>query len=150
MFTIEAEQRRFMEMAYPRTLGAARRAFEKWHSRKRDDAVQECLAKTWDSWIRLVERGGDPEPILHGLIKFALLWVRYDRKVAGRAPHPDVYDFRAGMRRQQLDVQGNAGPTDRSDPNNDWIDWNVRTDDDPADWVAALEAAGLTSADLAA
>jgi hypothetical protein len=100
------EQDRFMETAYPRALGSAKRAFKKWHSRKRDDAVQECLAKTWDSWIRLVGRGGDPEPVLSGLIKFALLWVRYDRKVAGRAPHPDVYDYRSGMTPQRLDGQG--------------------------------------------
>ena len=145
-----AEQDRFMETAYPRALGAARRAFQKWHSRKRDDAVQECLAKTWDSWIRLVGRGGDPEPVLNGLIKFALLWVRYDRKVAGRAPHPDVYDYRSGMTPQRLDGQGKASPTDRSDPGNAWIDWAVRTGDDPAEWAGALESAGLTSEDLIA
>ena len=145
-----AEQDRFMETAYPRALGAARRAFKKWHSRKRDDAVQECLAKTWDSWIRLVGRGGDPEPVLNGLIKFALLWVRYDRKVAGRAPHPDVYDYRSGMTPQLLDGQGKASPTDRSDPGNAWIDWAVRTGDDPAEWAGALESAGLTSEDLIA
>ena len=144
------EQDRFMETAYPRALGAARRAFKTWHSRKRDDAVQECLAKTWDSWIRLVGRGGDPEPVLNGLIKFALLWVRYDRKVAGRAPHPDVYDYRSGMTPQRLDGQGKASPTDRSDPGNAWIGWAVRTCDDPAEWAGALEAVGLTSEDLAA
>ena len=38
-----AEQDRFMALAYTRCERAARRAFKKWHSRKRDDAVQEAL-----------------------------------------------------------------------------------------------------------
>jgi len=150
MVTIEAEQRRFMETAYPRTLGAARKAFRRWHSRKRDDAIQECLAKTWDSWIRLVERGGDPEPILHGLIKFALLWVRYDRRIAGRSRNIDIYDYRSGMTPQRLDGQGKASPTHRSDPHNAWIDWMVSEGEDPAEMVSALDAAGLTCRDYAA
>ena len=151
MDTIEAAQRRFMAVAYPRALGAARKAFKKWHSRKRDDAIQECLSKMWDQWIRLVERGKDPEPKLAGLIKFALLWVRYDRRIAGRAPSYDVYDYRAGMTPQRLDGQGKASPADRSDPGNAWIDWAVNAGaDDPAELVAALEAAGLTAGDWAA
>src|SRR4051812_46732211 len=144
MKTIEAEQDRFMRLAYPRTLGAARKAFKGWHERKREDAIQECLSKMWDSWIRLVGRGGDPEPILHGLIKYAVLWVRYDRRIAGRARMFDVYDYRAGMRKQHLDDQGQASPIERSDPGNDWIDWEVASGDDPAALAAALEQAGLT------
>ena len=42
MVTIEAEQRRFMALAFTRCERAARRAFKRWHSRKRDDAVQEA------------------------------------------------------------------------------------------------------------
>ena len=144
MKTIEAEQDRFMRVAYPRTLGAARKAFKGWHERKRDDAIQECLSKMWDSWIRLVDRGGDPEPILHGLIKYAVLWVRYDRRIAGRARMYDVYDFRAGMQAQHLDAQGKASPTDRSDSENSWIDWELESGNDPAAMASALEQAGLT------
>lgn len=145
MKTIEAEQDRFMRVAYPRTLGAVRKTFKRWHERKRDDAIQECLSKMWDSWIRLVERGGDPEPILHGLIKYAVLWVRYDRRVAGRARMYDVYDYRAGMQKQHLDAQGKASPADRSDPENGWIAWGLESGDDLAAMAAALEQAGMTA-----
>src|SRR4051794_36944552 len=116
MDTIETEQQRFERVAYTMTLAKAHKAFKGWHERKREDAVQECLAKTWDSWIRLVERGGDPEPIFHGLIKYAILWVRYDRRIAGRARMYDVFDFRAGLKQQRLDGHGHASPADRSDP----------------------------------
>jgi hypothetical protein len=144
MSMTETEQQRFERVAYPRTLGAARKAFKGWHERKRDDAIQECLAKMWDQWIRLVERGGDPEPILHGLIKYAVLWVRYDRKIAGRARMFDVFDYRAKMTRQHLDAQGKASPADRSDSGNGWIDWGLESGDDPAEMIAALEQVGLS------
>jgi hypothetical protein len=140
-----AEQRRFMQVAYQRTLGAARKAFKAWHARKRDDAIQECLSKMWDSWIRLVDRGGDPEPILHGLIKHSVLWVRYDRRIAGRARMYDVYDYRAGMTRQDLDGQGKAHPSERSDRINGFLGWTPKArTDDPAGLAAALETAGVT------
>jgi hypothetical protein len=42
-----AEQRRFMETAYPRAMRAAQRAFKRWPRRKREDAIAECLAKVW-------------------------------------------------------------------------------------------------------
>ncbi len=100
------EHERFERVAYRRTLDAARTAFKKWHERKRDDAIAEMVAKMWDQWIRLVERGKDPERMLGTLIKWAILWVRYDRKIAGRARSYDVFDYRAGMRRQDLDSQG--------------------------------------------
>jgi hypothetical protein len=85
------EQDRFVRVAHKRTLDAARHAFRRWHSRKRDDAVAECSAKMWDSWSRLLIRGRNPEPLLRGLIRFAILWVRYDRRIAGRGTRPDVY-----------------------------------------------------------
>jgi hypothetical protein len=140
------EQERFVAVAYHRTLQAARKAFRHWHSRKRDDAIQECLAKMWDSWSRLLLRGKNPEPMLGGLIKYALLWCRYDRRIAGRARTPDVYDFRSGFKRQLLSDHGEACPTDRADAENAWINWNVQTGDDPSDLAAALETTGVTLA----
>ena len=65
---METEQNKFMRLAYSRTLAAARKAFRSWHSRKKEDAIQETLTKIWDQWIRLVQRGGNelcmvsPEP----------------------------------------------------------------------------------------
>jgi hypothetical protein len=56
----EAEHVRFMTVAYARTVTSAKRAFWGWHSRKKDDAIQECLAKRWDQWSRLLLRGRDP------------------------------------------------------------------------------------------
>ena len=85
MLTVEVTQERFVEVAYPTTLRATQRAFRSWHERKRADAIQECVAKLWDEWIRLVNRGKNPEPLLNGLIKYAILWVKYDRRLSG---HP--------------------------------------------------------------
>ena len=134
-------------MAYARTVAAARRAFRSWHNRKSEDAVQETITKMWDQWIRLVRRGGNPEPIIGGMIYHALMFVRYDRKVAGRARRPDVFDYRSPLKQQRLDAQGCASPTDRGDANNGWIDWRLASGDDPAEVVAALEATGLSLAD---
>jgi hypothetical protein len=145
---METEQDKFMRLAYSRTLAAARKAFRSWHSRKKEDAIQEALTKMWDQWIRLVQRGGNPEPIIGGMIYHALMFVRYDRKVAGRARRPDVFDYRSGLKQQRLNGQGYASPSDRSDPENGWIDWRLASGDDPAEVVAALEVTGLTLADL--
>jgi hypothetical protein len=139
------EQDRFTRVAHRRTLDAARHAFRKWHSRKRDDAVAECVGKTWDAWSRLLLRGRNPEPLLSGLIRFSILWVRYDRRIAGRGRRPDVFDYRAGLKRQQLSVQGQASPTDRGDARNGFIEWRTDTGDDPAGLASALEGTGLTS-----
>ena len=110
---------------------------------KREDAIQEAVVKMFDQWIRLVQRGGDPEPILGGMIYHALMFVRYDRRVAGRARRPDVFDYRSRLKQQCLNAQGHASPSDRSDAENRWIDWRVAGGDDPADVVMALEVTGL-------
>ena len=145
MTTIEVAQERFVEVAYPRALKSAQRAFKFWHERNRQDAVQECLAKMWDQWIRLVNRGRNPEPMLNGLIKYAILWVRFDRRLSGRARNIDVTDYRSGMKQQELNGRGEASPTDRSDQMNNWIDWTVKaTTDDPCELASALEQVGLS------
>lgn len=145
---METEQDKFMRLAYSRTVAAARRAFRSWHISKKDDAIQETLTKMLDQWVRLKARGGLPEEIIGGLIRYAILFVKYDRRVSGRARHPDVYDFRSGFRQQFLDAQGAASPSDRSDANNGWIDWRLASGDDPAEVVMALEATGLSLADF--
>lgn len=142
----QAEQARFVAVAYPKTHKAARRMVWNWRENKRDDAVAECVAKMWDQWSRLVAKGKNPEPMLGCLIKFALLWVRYDRKLGGRARTPDVFDYRASMKQQQLSDHGEACPSDRADAENTWINWHVQTGDDPADLAAALEETGVTLA----
>lgn len=116
------EQERFERVAYRRTLETAGRAFRGWHERKRDDAVAEMVAKMWDQWKRLLERGKDPERMLGTLLKWAILWVRYDRKLGGRARSYDVFDYRAGMTRHDLDAQGRPHPAERGDRENHWID----------------------------
>ena len=145
MMTIKVAQERFIEVAYPTALRAAQRAFKSWHERKRADAIQECLAKMWDEWIRLVNRGRNPEPLLKGLIKFAILWVKYDRRLSGRSRNIDVMDYRAGMKQQGISGKGEVSPTDRSDKMNGWIDWAVSArSDDPAQLASALEEVGLS------
>lgn len=147
----QAEQEKFMTIAHQRAERAARRAFKRWHPRKREDAIAEMVGKVWATWVYNVEKGKDPVALLGPNIHFAILFVRYDRKVAGRARSFDVYDYRAGMKRQMLSGQGKASPTDRSDPNNGRIDWAVDAgEDDPAELVAALESLGLTWASYAA
>ena len=138
------EQRRFESVAYHRTLDAARTAFRRWHSRKRDDAVAEMLAKVWATWVYNLEKGKDPVALLGANVRLAVLWVKYDRRIAGRARNIAVFDYRAGMRYQDLDAQGRRHPSERSDRENGWIDWRaVKTDDDPAAWAEAKDELGL-------
>ncbi len=144
MMTITVAQERFVEVAYPRALRAAQKAFKSWHERKRADAIQECLSKLWQEWVLLASRK-DPEPLLNGLIKYAILWVRYDRRISGRARNIDVTDYRSGMKQQGISAKGVVSPTDRSDKMNGWIDWAVSArSDDPAQLASALEEAGIT------
>jgi hypothetical protein len=141
-WTIEHE--RFERVAYRRALEAAERAFRGWHERKRDDAMGEMMAKMWDQWSRLLQRGKDPEPMLGTLIKWAILWVRYDRRVAGRSRSYDVMDYRARMSRQDLDGQGRPHPSERGVRENHWIDWKgVAINDDPAMWAEARDVLGV-------
>jgi len=142
----EVEHERFMTLVYPRTLKAAKRAFSGWHISKIDDVTAELVGKVWDSFIRLRLRGRDPEPMINSLIRWGLWWCRYDRKIAGRkARTPDVYDYRSNMKKQMLSDQG-AAPTDRSDPRNAWINWQVQAGDDPCQLAAALEETGISLA----
>jgi hypothetical protein len=97
-----AEQRRFMETAYPRALRAARRAFKRRPRRKRQDAIAETVGKVRMTWVLNMEKGKDPMGLLGPNIHWAILWVRYDRKIAGRARGFGVFDDRANRRRQQL------------------------------------------------
>ena len=106
---METEQDRFMRLAYARTVAAARKVFRSWHICKREDAVQEAVVKMLDQWLRLVQRGGDPEPIIGGMIYHALMFVRYDRKVAGRARRPDVF---GSGKRDRSDIVKLGGPAD--------------------------------------
>jgi hypothetical protein len=140
------EHERFMSIAFPATQKAARRAFWHWREHKRVEAIQECHAKMWDSWSRLLLRGKNPERMLGSLIKFAILWVRYDRRIAGRARTPDSFDFRAGFKQQQISDQGEANPSDRADPHNPWINWELHAGDDPSALAAALEQTGVSLA----
>jgi hypothetical protein len=140
----EQEKQRFMAIVNPATLKAAKRAFWHWPTDKQDDAVQECLAKMWDQWSRLVMNGKKPQTMIGSLIKFAILWVKYDRKIGGRARTPDIYDYRSGFKQQQFSDDGEACPADRSDPQNPWINWNVHIDDEPSALAAALETTGIT------
>lgn len=133
-----------MTVAYSRIMKAATRAFGGWHSRKKDDAIAECMAKAWLQWYRLLVRGRDPEPMLNAIIGYATLWVKYDRRIAGRARSFDLFDYRANMNRQMLSSQGAASPSNRSDPGNPWINWRTDTGDNPADLACALEETGLT------
>jgi len=81
-----------------------------------------------------------------GLIKFAILWVKYDRRIAGRSRVPGVYDFRSGFKQQQISDQGQANPADHSDPVNTWINWNLTSGDDPSALAGALESTGVSLA----
>jgi hypothetical protein len=144
----QVEHDRFMTLVYPRTLKAAKRAFSGWHISKQTDAVASCIGKMWCQWSLLLLRGRDPEPMIAGLIRHALLFVKYDRKpsIVDRARTPDVYDFRSGFKRQMLSEQGEASPTDRSDAANPWINWHVQAGDSPCELAAALEETNVTLA----
>ena len=140
-----AEHQRYMAVAYPATQKAARRAFWNWRENRRDEAIQECHSKMWDSWSRcLLHHGKNPETMIGSLLKFAILWVRYDRRIAGRARTPDVFDYRSGFKQQLLADDGQACPSDRAAPENWAINWEVQTGDNPLDLAIALEQTGVS------
>jgi hypothetical protein len=141
----EAEQRRFMATAYEPALRAAKRSFfKRWHPSKRADAQAEFIAKLWDQWKRLLERGKDPEPLLYALIHWAKRWVEYDRRLSGRPRNIDIQDYRSKMTAHLMDGRGKLEPHDRSARINAFLDWTGATStDDPADLAGALEDTGL-------
>ena len=138
------EQRRYLAVAYPFALRAARRAFKKWPERKRDDAEAEFMGKVWDQWKRLLERGKDPEPLLYPLLFWAKQWCFQDRRLSGRPRNIDIQDYRAKMTAHLMDGRGKLEPHDRSARINGFLDWTgaARTDD-PAELASALEETGL-------
>jgi hypothetical protein len=87
-----AEQRRFMETACPRALLAAQRAFRRCPRRKREGAIAECVAKVSATWVHNLETGEDPLALLGPNIHWAIFFVRYDRKIAGRAGSFGAFD----------------------------------------------------------
>lgn len=141
----QAEKKRFEEVAYPFALRAAKRAVRRWPERRRADGQNEFLAKTWDSWKRLLDRRRDPEPLLWPILHWAKQWIYQDRRLSGRPRNLDIQDYRAGMDQHLLDGRGRLMPHDRADRINGWLDWSgvVRTDD-PAELAAALEQADMT------
>ena len=84
--------------------------------------------------------------MIAGLLKYAILHVRYDRIVSTqeRARTPDVFDFRSGFKRQLLSEQGAASTSERSSREQFFIDFNLHTGDDPSELASALEETGLT------
>ena len=138
-------KKRFEQVAYPHAIRAAKRAVRGWHSRKKDDAIQEFMAKMWDQWARLIMRGKDPEPLLWPLIYWARQWVYQDRRLSGRPRNIDIQDYRAKQVQHLLDGRGRLKPHNRADRINGVLDWTgqARTDD-PAYLAAALETAGLS------
>ena len=71
----QVEHKRFMDVAYNRTLKAAQRAFSGWHVSKQSDSVASCVGKMRGQWPRLLLRGRDPEPMLSGLIRLCFTLV---------------------------------------------------------------------------
>jgi hypothetical protein len=140
----EVEHERFMADAYPRTMTAAKRAFYGWHSRKKEDAEAELVGKVWHSYRALLKRGKNPEPMISGLIKYAILWVKYDRRIAGRSRNIDIYDYRSRFSQHLMSEQGDASASERSSAANSWINFDQHTGDDPALLAAALETSGVT------
>jgi hypothetical protein len=142
-----AEHARFMAVAYPKAQRAARRAFCRWHPSKRGDSEAEFMAKVWDQWVRLLERGRDPELLLFPLLFWAKRWVQFDRRLAGRPRNLDIGDYRARMTQHLMDGKGRLQPHDRADRVNGFLDWSgtARTDD-PCELAAALEETGVTLA----
>ena len=122
----EQEHKRFMDVAYPRTLKAAKRAFSGWHDSKQTILSPAALGKCGTSGV-CCSSGHDPEPMISALIRFAIIWVRYDRKTRDWARNPDVYDYRSHMQRQLLSEQGEA-PTPETLESGTILDQLARAD----------------------
>ncbi len=74
-----------MGTADPGASWAAQRAFERSLGRERDDAIADCVAKVWATRVFNLETGDDSVALLGPKIQRAILWVRHDSWIAGRA-----------------------------------------------------------------
>jgi hypothetical protein len=135
-----SEQATFERLAYQPAMRAAQRAFKHFPPQKQDDAIGEFMAKMWDQWRHYRENGKDPSTMVYPFIKWAKLWVSYDRKIAGRARSFDVQDYRAGMTDNTIDRHGVLKPRDRSARTNLFLDWNASSkSDNPSKLACELE-----------
>ena len=89
-----------------------------------------------------------PSQFIGGMIYHALMFVRYDRKVAGRARRPDVFDYRSGLKQQRSTVRATPARATGATRRTAGSIWRLASGDDPAEVLAALEVTGLTLADL--
>jgi hypothetical protein len=138
------EHEKFMTV-YDKAVRAAKRAFRHWHVSKRSDMEAEFMAKLWDQWKRLLERGKDPAPLLYPLLHWAKQWCYQSRRLSGRPRNIDIQDYRSKMTAHLMDGRGKLEPHNRSARINAFLDWTgaARTDD-PAVLASALEETGLT------
>jgi hypothetical protein len=74
------------------------------------------VAKVWATRVFNLETGKDSVALLGPNIHRAILWVGYDRRIAGRARGFDVFDDRAKMKRQQLLIIGSDSRVARFGP----------------------------------
>jgi hypothetical protein len=84
----------------PRFLRAAQRALKGWPRRKQEIAIAEMIGKVWTTRVLNLEKGEDPWALLGPNNPRAIHWVRYDRKIAGRARDLDGFGDRASRKRQ--------------------------------------------------
>jgi hypothetical protein len=105
-----------METADPGASWAAQRAVERRPGRERDDAIAECVATVWATRVFNLETGDDSVALRSPNIHWAILRVRCDRRIAGRAWGIEVFDDRANRKRQQLLIMGSDGRVARSGP----------------------------------
>jgi hypothetical protein len=144
----EIAHARFMAIAYGPSVKFASRTFKNWPPQKRDDAQAEFMAKMWDQWSRLEQRGKDPVPMLKPLLHWAKRWVEYDRRLSGRARNIDIQDYRAGMTQHLMSSRGEISPHDRSSRMNSFLDFNPSSRvDDPSELASALESTGIALMD---
>ena len=130
-------------VAYEPARRAAQRAFKRWPERKRDDAEGEFMAKMWDQWKRLLERGKDPEPLLYPLIHWAKQWCYQDRRLSGRPRNLDISDFRAdGSAPSWTGGASWSRTTGQQGSSGSWTGTRAARTDDPADLAAPWQKQG--------
>jgi hypothetical protein len=105
-----------METADPGASRAAKRVFARRPGHERDAAIGACVPKVRAT--RFFDLGTDRGSVarLGPNIRRAILRVRYDRRIAGRASGFDVFDDRTNVTRQQLLIIGSDNRVARFGP----------------------------------
>jgi hypothetical protein len=96
---LDKSREQFMSTAYHRVRRTALKATRRLRPNDRGDVVATIVAMVWEDWLRVAERGRNPEELLGCIINCRIKHVFNGRRFNGvdGKGHFDVFDHNANM-----------------------------------------------------